>query len=121
MLHIIVHNKNVCYSSLLNTNTDVILWGQNVRLSAFIAKWSATYYTVNFFSLGHEDGADLGPVISPEAKKRILDLVQSGVDEGASLLLDGRQLKVKGYEKGNFVGPTILHKVKVSIFNAAVV
>lgn len=61
---------------------------------------------------GHEDGADLGPVISPEAKKRILDLVQSGVDEGASLLLDGRQLKVKGYEKGNFVGPTILHKVK---------
>lgn len=61
---------------------------------------------------GHEDGADLGPVISPQAKQRILDLVQSGVDEGASLLLDGRKLKVKGYENGNFVGPTVLHKVK---------
>lgn len=42
-------------------------------------------------------------------------MVQSGVDEGAELLLDGRDLVVQGYEKGNFVGPTVLHKVKVCI------
>ncbi|XP_060573404.1 probable methylmalonate-semialdehyde dehydrogenase [acylating], mitochondrial isoform X1 [Ruditapes philippinarum] len=60
---------------------------------------------------GHEPDADLGPLISPEAKKRVCDLIQSGVDQGAQLLLDGRNVKVPGYENGNFVGPTILHKV----------
>ena len=64
---------------------------------------------------GHEPSADLGPVISKKAKERILHLVQSGVNEGAKLLLDGRKIKVPGYENGNFVGPTILHDVKVSI------
>jgi malonate-semialdehyde dehydrogenase (acetylating)/methylmalonate-semialdehyde dehydrogenase len=61
---------------------------------------------------GHEPDADLGPVISPQSKKRILELIQSGIDEGANCLLDGRDLKVKGYEKGNFVGPTVLSNVK---------
>ncbi|XP_064484524.1 probable methylmalonate-semialdehyde/malonate-semialdehyde dehydrogenase [acylating], mitochondrial [Ornithodoros turicata] len=64
---------------------------------------------------GHEPGADLGPVISPEAKNRICDLVESGVKEGAKLLLDGRDIKVPGYEKGNFVGPTILDGVQPSM------
>jgi len=64
---------------------------------------------------GKEPGADLGPVISPAAKKRILDLIQSGVKEGADLVLDGRDIKVPGYEKGNFVGPTILTNVKPSM------
>lgn len=62
-------------------------------------------------SAGKEKGADLGPLISPEAKQRVCDLVQAGVDAGAQLLLDGRSIKVPGYEKGNFVGPTILHQV----------
>lgn len=61
---------------------------------------------------GHVPGTDLGPVISPKAKERILSLVQSGVDEGATLLLDGRGISVPGYEQGNFVGPTILTDVK---------
>ncbi|XP_046664572.1 probable methylmalonate-semialdehyde dehydrogenase [acylating], mitochondrial isoform X2 [Homalodisca vitripennis] len=61
---------------------------------------------------GNVPGTDLGPVISPQSKQRILGLIQSGVDEGADLLLDGRALVVKGYEKGNFVGPTILTNVK---------
>lgn len=45
-------------------------------------------------SAGNVPGTDLGPVISPQAKERILSLIQSGVDEGATLLLDGRNLKV---------------------------
>lgn len=69
---------------------------------------------VVLYTVGHEPGADLGPLISPEAKQRVCDLVQSGVDQGAQILLDGRNVKVPGYEKGNFVGPTILHYVKVS-------
>jgi malonate-semialdehyde dehydrogenase (acetylating)/methylmalonate-semialdehyde dehydrogenase len=63
-------------------------------------------------SAGHEAGADLGPLISPQAKQRVCDLVESGVKDGAQLLLDGRGIKVSGYEKGNFVGPTILHGVQ---------
>jgi len=60
---------------------------------------------------GDQPDADLGPLISPQSKKRVCELVQSGIDEGAQLLLDGRGIKVPGYEKGNFVGPTMLHKV----------
>ncbi|XP_077993071.1 putative methylmalonate-semialdehyde/malonate-semialdehyde dehydrogenase [acylating], mitochondrial [Glandiceps talaboti] len=63
-------------------------------------------------SAGIEPGADLGPVISPASKDRVCDLVQSGVNEGANLILDGRGVSVPGYEKGNFVGPTILTDVK---------
>ncbi|KAF9976522.1 Methylmalonate-semialdehyde dehydrogenase [acylating] mitochondrial [Actinomortierella ambigua] len=63
-------------------------------------------------SSGFEPDADLGPVISPEALKRVERLVESGVNEGANLLLDGRGIKVPKYEKGNFIGPTILTGVE---------
>jgi malonate-semialdehyde dehydrogenase (acetylating)/methylmalonate-semialdehyde dehydrogenase len=63
-------------------------------------------------NIGTHPNADLGPLISKESKKRVLDLIQSGVNEGAKLLLDGRNLKVDGYPKGNFIGPTILTGVQ---------
>lgn len=61
-------------------------------------------------SAGKHD-KDLGPVISPAAKDRVERLIATGVEEGASLLLDGRGIVVEGYEKGNFVGPTIFDHV----------
>lgn len=61
---------------------------------------------------GHVPNTDIGPVISPAAKQRICNLVESGVKEGARLLLDGRSITVPGFEKGNFVGPTVLTDVK---------
>ncbi|KAI9361282.1 Aldehyde/histidinol dehydrogenase [Zopfochytrium polystomum] len=61
---------------------------------------------------GFAEDADLGPLISKEAKARVEQLIQSGVDEGAKLLLDGRGIKPAGFESGNFVGPTILAGVK---------
>lgn len=66
-------------------------------------------------SAGHEPGTDVGPVISPQSKQRILDLIQSGVDEGAKLVLDGRGVTVEKYKNGNFVGPTILTEVTPSM------
>jgi len=61
---------------------------------------------------GFEADADLGPLISPEAKTRVEKLIQSGVDQGASLILDGRGVQVASkYAKGNFIGPTILSGV----------
>lgn len=60
---------------------------------------------------GNEPGTDVGPVISKKAKARILELIESGVKEGAKLELDGRDIKVPGYEQGNFVGPTLFSGV----------
>ncbi|GMP38832.1 hypothetical protein CsSME_00009948 [Camellia sinensis var. sinensis] len=62
-------------------------------------------------SAGMEPDADLGPVISKQAKERIYKLIQSGIESGARLLLDGRNIRVPGYEQGNFIGPTILSDV----------
>ncbi|XP_074644267.1 putative methylmalonate-semialdehyde/malonate-semialdehyde dehydrogenase [acylating], mitochondrial [Tubulanus polymorphus] len=61
---------------------------------------------------GHEPNADIGPLISPQSKERVINLIQSGADQGCDILLDGRNVKVPGYEKGNFVGPTLIHNVK---------
>jgi len=60
---------------------------------------------------GHEPNTDVGPVISTRAKSRVIDLINSGVEQGAELLLDGRDVQVPGYEQGNFVGPTIFNQV----------
>jgi len=59
-------------------------------------------------SAGDQAGTDLGPVISPQSKARIERLIESGVQEGADVCLDGRGLSVPGYEAGNFIGPTII-------------
>ena len=60
---------------------------------------------------GSETGTDIGPVVSRAAKQRILGLIEAGVKEGATLALDGRDVKVAGYEEGNFIGPTIFADV----------
>jgi len=60
---------------------------------------------------GHEPNTDVGPVITPAAKERCERLIQSGIDQGANCILDGRGHVVPGYENGNFVGPTILTNV----------
>jgi malonate-semialdehyde dehydrogenase (acetylating)/methylmalonate-semialdehyde dehydrogenase len=57
---------------------------------------------------GFEAGADLGPVISPASKSRILDLIASAEIEGGRISLDGRGIQVPQYPDGNFIGPTII-------------
>ena len=57
---------------------------------------------------------DMGPVITGESKERIESLIQSGIEEGADLLLDGRQIAVPGFEDGYFIGPTILGNVSTN-------
>ena len=57
---------------------------------------------------GLDDGVQMGPVITPQSKSRVEDLIGQGESEGAKVLLDGRHSKVANYESGNFVKPTIL-------------
>jgi malonate-semialdehyde dehydrogenase (acetylating)/methylmalonate-semialdehyde dehydrogenase len=61
---------------------------------------------------GTEKGADLGPLISRQAKERVEGYIAQGVKEGAKLELDGRNAKIAGYENGNFVAPTIFSGVQ---------
>lgn len=49
-----------------------------------------------------------GPVISPVARDRIKGLITQSVEEGAELLLDGRNASVASLPDGNWVGPTVL-------------
>ncbi|MDO5757420.1 MAG: CoA-acylating methylmalonate-semialdehyde dehydrogenase [Rhodobacterales bacterium] len=58
-----------------------------------------------------ENDVDYGPVVTAQAKERILGLVQAGVDQGAELVVDGRNFNLQGYEDGFFVGPHLFDKV----------
>jgi malonate-semialdehyde dehydrogenase (acetylating)/methylmalonate-semialdehyde dehydrogenase len=57
---------------------------------------------------GLDPGVELGPVITAQSRERIVNLVGRGVAEGGTLLVDGRDVQVAGYEKGNFIGATVL-------------
>lgn len=62
---------------------------------------------------GMDPNADMGPVITIESQNRINKLIQQGLDEGSKLLLDGRNISVKGFEDGYFIGPTVFDNVKI--------
>jgi malonate-semialdehyde dehydrogenase (acetylating)/methylmalonate-semialdehyde dehydrogenase len=86
----------------------LITVGQAKEIFTSALKEAAAARVVGY---GLDQGVEMGPVISPKSKERIGGLIQKGVQEGASLLLDGRNLQVPGYENGNFLGPTILENV----------
>jgi len=54
----------------------------------------------------------MGPVISKQAKEFIEKMIETGIDEGATLALDGRGIEVPGCKKGHFIGPTVFTDVK---------
>ncbi|HEX7606583.1 MAG TPA: CoA-acylating methylmalonate-semialdehyde dehydrogenase, partial [Usitatibacter sp.] len=90
------------------TSVAVLVGEANRWIPDIVAK--AKTLKVN---VGTEKGADLGPVISKQAKERIEGLIAQGVKEGAKLELDGRNTRVAGFESGNFISPTIFSGVKV--------
>jgi malonate-semialdehyde dehydrogenase (acetylating)/methylmalonate-semialdehyde dehydrogenase len=57
---------------------------------------------------GFDPETDVGPMITPAALARAEGLIQSAVDAGATVALDGRGVVVDGFEGGNFLGPTIV-------------
>ncbi len=57
------------------------------------------------------DDVDFGPVITKASKDRINGLIASGVEQGAKLVVDGRGLKIQGYENGFFCGPSLFDNV----------
>jgi malonate-semialdehyde dehydrogenase (acetylating)/methylmalonate-semialdehyde dehydrogenase len=54
---------------------------------------------------------DYGPLITKQAMERVKGLIDSGVEQGATILTDGRDFRLQGYENGFFVGPTLFDNV----------
>lgn len=66
---------------------------------------AANERTVGF---GMESSVQMGPVITSQSKTRIEGLIAQAVDEGAEIVVDGRNSSIKGYEQGHFIKPTVL-------------
>jgi len=64
---------------------------------------------------GTKSDADMGPVITPASRTRIIKIVTEAEEAGAALVVDGRDLVVPGNESGFFVGPTVLDFVKAEM------
>ena len=60
----------------------------------------------------YEKSSELGPLVTVAHRKSVSDWIQRGVDEGASLVLDGRGAVVEGYENGFYMGPCIFDHVE---------
>ena len=88
-------------------NPVVILVGEARNWSADIVERSKKMKV----GPGTDVTVDVCPVVSPQARDKIVKLIDSGVAQGATLALDGRNPVVKGYEKGNFVGATVFTDV----------
>ena len=59
-----------------------------------------------------DSGAHYGPVVTAAHREKIKSYIQMGVEEGAELVLDGRELVLQGHEKGFFIGPSLFDHVK---------
>ena len=64
---------------------------------------------------GHDRGNDMGPLVTPAARNRVLDYIDQGERAGATLAVDGRSLRVPGYENGFFLGPTLFDRVSANM------
>ncbi|KZX77471.1 methylmalonate-semialdehyde dehydrogenase (acylating) [Oleiphilus sp. HI0009] len=62
-----------------------------------------------------DPNAAFGPVITPASKQRIESLIESGITQGATCLVDGRGVVVDGYPDGNWVGPTLFKDVSTDM------
>lgn len=61
---------------------------------------------------GLESGIQMGPLINKASQQRVEQLIGLGANEGANVCVDGRGVKVKGYENGSFIRPTIISDVQ---------
>ncbi len=60
---------------------------------------------------GLDETVQMGPVVSGQALDRIVGYIEKGLEQGAELILDGREIQVEDYPEGHFLGPTIFDKV----------
>jgi malonate-semialdehyde dehydrogenase (acetylating) / methylmalonate-semialdehyde dehydrogenase len=104
-----------CISSLFGNSGQRCLAGANVVTTEEARKPLVENLVKRARALrlgyGLNEDSDMGPMVSRKAKDRILQYVDKGSSDGASVVLDGREASVKGYENGYYLGPTIFDEV----------
>ena len=60
---------------------------------------------------GTDPDSEMGPLVTPEHRDRVVGYIDKGVEEGAELVVDGRGYAPEGYENGFYVGPTLFDRV----------
>ncbi|VVT49222.1 uncharacterized protein SAPINGB_P002163 [Magnusiomyces paraingens] len=112
-------NKNFAINSIVGAAFGAA--GQRcMALSALVAVSSAKEWVSDIASLaanlkvsgGFVEDTDVGPVITPQSKKRIIEIIDDAERAGATILLDGRNYTNPDFPNGNFVGPTVITGVK---------
>ena len=97
-----------CAGQRCLASSVVITVGESDKVFTGYITDAAASRTIGY---GLESGVDMGPVISPESRERIEGLIARGVSDGAKAIVDGRDATVPGYERGNFLRPTVLADV----------
>lgn len=64
---------------------------------------------------GDREGVAMGPVITAEARERVIRYATEAIEAGAEPVVDGREITVEGHEDGFFVGPTVLDRVSTDV------
>jgi len=64
---------------------------------------------------GLSESTEMGPMVSQNAKERVIKYVAAGISEGGKMVLDGRTARVPNYEKGFFVGATVFDDINVDM------
>jgi malonate-semialdehyde dehydrogenase (acetylating)/methylmalonate-semialdehyde dehydrogenase len=64
---------------------------------------------------GDDPASEMGPLVTKAAQERVTEAVATGAEQGATVIVDGRDLKVAGHEEGFFVGPSLLDNVTTAM------
>ncbi|MBN8789226.1 MAG: CoA-acylating methylmalonate-semialdehyde dehydrogenase [Terrimonas sp.] len=101
---IIIDSVYGCAGQRCLAASTIITVGEHKNITESLVE-GAKKRTTGF---GLDENVLMGPVITPESKTRINGLIEKGIGEGGKVLVDGRNAKIPGYEKGNFIQPTII-------------
>ncbi len=89
---------------------NVAVIGDDKRFAALKEKLIAASQAMKM-GYGLDEAVELGPLTTENGRNQVLDFIDSGIKSGAKLILDGRTVRVSGYEKGYFLAPTIFEGV----------
>ena len=104
---IVVDSVYGCAGQRCLAASTIITVGEHSNITESLVEMSRKRST----GFGLDENVQMGPVITPDSKTRVNSLIEKGIQEGGRLLLDGRNAKISGYEKGNFIQPTILEDI----------
>lgn len=104
---IVVDSVYGCAGQRCLAASTIITVGEHKQITESLVEMSRKRTT----GFGLDETVQMGPVITAESKTRVSGLIEKGIHEGGRLLLDGRNANIAGYEKGNFIQPTILEDI----------